>query len=68
MIDCKELEDMIEQWYHLSTIPKPQASAASMVSYKSMLKMLSFLKQGKINMKNTSKFSPIFKMNSTYQN
>ncbi len=38
MIDCSELEDIIEQWYHLSTIPKPQASAASMVSYKSMLK------------------------------
>ena len=37
MIDCSELEEIIEQWYHLNTIPKPVSSPASVVSYKSMI-------------------------------
>lgn len=37
MIDCSELEDIIEQWYHLNSIPKPIADPASFVSYKSLI-------------------------------
>lgn len=37
MIDCNELEDMIEQWYHLNRIPKPLSDPASFVSYKSLI-------------------------------
>ena len=37
MIDCNELEEIIEQWYHLNRIPKPISDPASIVTYKSMI-------------------------------
>ena len=37
MIDCSELEDIIEHWYHLNRIPKPKCSAESVITYKSMI-------------------------------
>tara|TARA_B100001142_G_scaffold288726_1_gene305064 strand:- start:423 stop:662 length:240 start_codon:yes stop_codon:yes gene_type:complete len=37
MIDCCKLEEIIEQWYFLNSIPKPTCSMASKVSYKSMI-------------------------------
>tara|TARA_B100001063_G_C16767260_1_gene559417 strand:- start:313 stop:555 length:243 start_codon:yes stop_codon:yes gene_type:complete len=37
MIDCIELEEIIEHWYHLNRIPKPICSAESVITYKSMI-------------------------------
>jgi hypothetical protein len=37
MIECCKLEEVIEQWYFLNSIPKPTCSKASKVSYKSMI-------------------------------
>ena len=37
MIDCNELEEMIEQWNLLNRIPKPLSDPASFVSYKSLI-------------------------------